>query len=215
MEAFPLNPDRRLREFVAAEYQRLKRSDDATQLMWNEFSEGPNLETFQKLEGHAKIAKDWPAWRDRALAEIRRRLEKNKNRSNGRTLYHWKPPFNDHSLLVQIFLYEEDLEAAWREAQAGGCSSGLWLGIAAGREQDHPEDAAAIYLKQAEVAVVTSHNHRYGEGVDLLVKASKLMHRMGRSDEFSRALDAQLVSYKAKKNFVTLIEKKKKSLYLD
>jgi hypothetical protein len=49
--------------------------------------------------------------------------------------------------------YENDPEAAWREAQTGGCSDSLWLRLAAAREKEHPEDAGPIYLKQAEAAV--------------------------------------------------------------
>ena len=45
---------------------------------------------------------------------------------------------------------------AWREAGEGGCSEGLWLRLAAGREKDHPDDAARIYLKQAEAAIAAA-----------------------------------------------------------
>jgi uncharacterized Zn finger protein len=123
-------------------------------------------------------------------------------------------PNDDHSLLVEIFLSERDNEAAWREAQEGGCSDVLWLQLAAAREKEHPADAAPIYLKQAEAAVVTTHNGRYDNSVELLAKAAMVMKRMNRNEEFVRHLEALRVQYKRKRNFIRLVEQKRKSLYL-
>jgi hypothetical protein len=44
-----------------------------------------------------------------------------------------------------------------------------------GREKEHPEDAAPIYLKQAEVAIAATSNGRYEDSVGLLVKAAAVM----------------------------------------
>ncbi|MGH9893794.1 MAG: hypothetical protein ACREA0_17780, partial [bacterium] len=41
-----------------------------------------------------------------------------------------------HSTLVQVFLWEEDVDAAWQEAKGGGWSPALWLELARRREQD-------------------------------------------------------------------------------
>jgi uncharacterized Zn finger protein len=214
LKAFPERTDGRLREFAADEYHRRRRHEDAMRLMWAEFAERPCLETYRTLERHAKKAGNWPAWRDRALAEIRRLIAKVKEESRGQTRHRWIRPNDDHSLLVETFLYEREAEAAWREAQEGGCSDGLWLQLAAVREREHPADAASIYLKQAEVAVSVTRNGRYENSVELLVKAAAVMNRMDRSTEFVRNLDALRVKYKIKRNFVKLLEQKRKSLYL-
>ncbi len=60
----------------------------------------------------------------------------------------------DHSLLVEIFLDEQETEEAWQEAQAGGCRNDLWLRLAAKREIEHPEDAVSVYLRLGEQAIV-------------------------------------------------------------
>jgi uncharacterized Zn finger protein len=116
--------------------------------------------------------------------------------------------------LVEIFLYEGNPEDAWREAQAGGCSNGLWLRLAAVREKEHPEDAAPIYLKQAEAAVAATSNGRYEDAVGLLMKAASVMRGMNRGAEFIRHLEALRVKYKIKRNFIKLVEQKRRSLYL-
>jgi hypothetical protein len=47
-----------------------------------------------------------------------------------------------------------------------------------------------------------------------LAKAAAIMKRLGRSSEFVRHLDALRAKYKIKRNFIKLVEQKRKSLYL-
>jgi uncharacterized Zn finger protein len=126
----------------------------------------------------------------------------------------WAQDAVDHTLLVEIFLYEKDVEAAWLEAQAGGCSDLLWLKLAVAREKDHPEDAAPIYMKQAEAAIVNARNSRYDDSLTLLVKAARAMKAMDRSGEFLRTLNDLRLKYKIKRNFIKLTDEKRKLLYL-
>ena len=214
LQAFPDRPDWRLREFVADEYHRRRRHDEAMKLIWADFAARPYLETYKKLENHARKAKAWPEWRERALAGFRRLIAQAKEGSAKRPTSHWLRSENDHSRLVEVFLHEGDIEAAWREAQEGGCSSGLWLSLAEAYAKDHPEDAAPIYLKQAEVAVAEVRGSRYDESVELLIKAAAAMQRLGRSADFVRNLDTLCVKYKIKRNFIKLVEENRKSLYL-
>jgi uncharacterized Zn finger protein len=86
--------------------------------------------------------------------------------------------------------------------------------LAANREQEHPEDAAPIYLKYAEAGVAATSNGRYEEPVNLLAKAAAVMKRLDRSAEFKIHLEALRVKYKIKRNFIKLVERKRKSLYL-
>ena len=215
LKAFPEHTDSRLREFAAEEYHRRHRHADAMKLMWVEFAERPFLETYKTLEGHAKKADDWPGWRERALAEIRLRIAKAKKRARWQTRPHWMQADNNHSLLVEILLYEGNPEQAWCQAQTGGCSDGLWLRLAAGREKEHPEDAAPIYLKYAEAGIASTSNGRYEEPVSLLARTAAVMKRLDRSEEFVCNLEALRLRYKIKRNFVKLIEQKRKSLYLE
>jgi uncharacterized Zn finger protein len=214
LRAFPEHTDDRLREFAAEEYHRRRRHDDAMKLMWAEFSERPFPETYKTLEKHAKKAGAWPEWRERALGEIRARIGKAREKVRGHTRPNWRQADDNHSVLVEIFLYEGKAEDAWREAGVGGCSDSLWLRLAANREQEHPEDAAPIYLKYAEAGVAATSNGRYEEPVNLLAKAAAVMKRLDRSAEFKIHLEALRVKYKIKRNFIKLVERKRKSLYL-
>jgi hypothetical protein len=166
------------------------------------------------LKKHAKKAGEWPEWRNRGLAEIRLRIAKAKEKPRGQTRPRWMQADDDDSPLVEIFLYENEPEAAWHEAQTGGCSDSLWLRLAAAREKEHPEDAAPIYLTLAEAAVASTSNGRYEDSVGLLVKAAAVLRRMDRSAEFVHHLDVLRVKYKIKRNFIKLVEQKRKALYL-
>ena len=86
--------------------------------------------------------------------------------------------------------------------------------LAAAREKEHPADAAPIYLKQSEAALVATHNGRYDDSIELLAKAAGVMKRMNQNEEFVRHLEALRVQYKRKRNFIKLVEKRRKSLYL-
>ena len=214
LEAFPDHTDLRLREFIAEEYHRRRRHDDAMKLLWAEFSERPFLESYKTLEKHAKKAGAWPGWRERALAEIRLRIAKAKEKARGQARPRWMQADDNSSPLVEIFLYEGNPEEAWREAQTGGCSDSLWLRLAAAREKEHPEDAAPIYLKSAEAGIAATSNGRYEDPVSLLAKTAAVMKRLERGAEFVRTLEALRLKYKIKRNFIKLIEQKRKSLYL-
>jgi len=214
LKAFPERTDARLREFAAEEYHRRRRHDDAMTLAWAEFSERPFLETYKTLEKHAKKAGAWPEWRERALGEIRLRIAKAKEKARGQTRPRWMQADDNHSVLVEIFLYEGKDEDAWREADVGGCSDSLWLRLAAKRERNNPADAAPIYLKYAEAGVAATSNGRYEDSVSLLAKAAKVMKRIDRSAEFVNHVEALRAKYKIKRNFIKLVEQKRKSLYL-
>lgn len=214
LKAFPDHTDARLREFAAEEYHRRSRHAEAMNLVWAEFLERPFPETYRTLERHANKASAWPEWRDLAIAEIRARIAKTKEKARGKARSRWLPVDDDHSILVEIFLYENKAEDAWREAMAGGCSEALWLRLAAKREKEHPEDAAPIYLKYAEAGVAVTTNGRYEEPVRLLAKAAAIMKRLDRGAEFAGQLEALRTKFKIKRNFIKLLEQKRTSLYL-
>jgi uncharacterized Zn finger protein len=214
LQAFGDRPDGRLRELAADEYQRRRRHEDAMRLIWAEFSEHPCPGTYALLERHAKQAGTWAEWRERALAEIRRCIAKSREETNGRARHRWMQTRNDHSQLVEIFLYERDYDTAWREAQKGGCSDALWLRLAAAREEDNPADAAPIYLRLADLAVSATRNGQYEDSVELLARAASVMRRIGRSAAFVSQLDALRVKYRIKRNFIKLVEQKRELLYL-
>ena len=103
LKAFPERTDRRLREFAAEEYHRRRRHDDAMNLMWAAYVGHPGLERYRTLEQHAKKAGNWKEWRERALLEIRNRIESAGRENRKKNRLRWMQSDDDHSPLVEIF----------------------------------------------------------------------------------------------------------------
>jgi tetratricopeptide (TPR) repeat protein len=207
VKAFPERTDSRLREFLADEYHRRSRHDEAMALVWNEFADHPSLEDYRLLKRHADRAGQWPSWREDALTAIRERIRAAKDRRQRYEHGWWDR--TDHSDLVRIFLWEKNAEAAWQEAQAGGCSAELWMELAAKREKEHPADAVAVYQRQVERIINGKSNASYEAAVRLLHKVHKLMAPMGRTTEFHDFVASLRARHKPKRNLMRLLDRAK------
>lgn len=174
-------------------------------LIWAEFTESPSLEQYQKLKAHAERLRQWKPWREKALEHLRKHIAGAKHERQ-RDRWAWYREA-DHSDLVRIFLWEKDVEAAWREAQEGGCSNKLWLELAAKREKEHPKNALPIYQRQIEPTLNQKNNEAYRQAIGLLRKVGELMVRLGRKAEFTNYLDEVRAAHKPKRNFMKLLDR--------
>lgn len=207
LQAFPKHTDHRLRDFLADEYHRRKRHDEAMALVWLNFEERPGLEMFRLLKSHADRARSWPQWRKQALASLRAEARKAVPDNRGRP-FAWGPA-RDRSQLVRIFLWEKDVETAWLEAREGGCSDDLWMELAAKREKDHPEDALWVHQRQVPLTLDRKNKDAYREAVQLLRAIRGLMMLLGRGAEFEPYLASVRAAHKPKRNFMKLLDQAK------
>lgn len=204
VKAFPQQTDSRLREFLAEEYHRRKRHEEAMGIVWSEFTDSADVSQYQNLKRHADRSHEWPVWREKALDHLRRQIAQAKRESEGRRRS-WGAP-SDHSELVRVFLWEKDVEAAWREAREGGCSEDLWLQLAAQRELAHPEDALPIYQRHVERAVARKNNEAYAAALGHVRAVRRVLVRLNREGEFPRYLESVRAAHKPKRNFVKLLD---------
>lgn len=202
LKAFPARTDARLREFLAQAYHSRKRHDEAMALVWDGFVEAPYLESYQHLLAHAARTGQRASWRERALAHLRQVAVR---AGQQRRADHWMRREAGHSTLVQVFLWEKDLDAAWAEAEAGGCSDALWLELAGKREKTHPQDALAVYRRQLEPTLERTNNEAYRQAIALLRKIRTLMVRVGEEAGFAGYLDDIRTRYRRKRNFLKLL----------
>jgi hypothetical protein len=114
----------------------------------------------------------------------------------------WRP---DRSEVVKALLWEGNVDVAWEEAATGGCSTALWVQVAAARAADHPEDALPIYKREAERLIDQKNRRAYEEAVELLLQIEDLMDRLERGGEFSEYLDAVKAKHKQKRSLMTLL----------
>jgi len=207
VEIFPNRAHWGLQDFLVKEYHRRKRHDDALALVWTAFAEYPNLDPYKKLKQSAEKAHKWPEWRERAIALIREQIAEEKKIVNKDP---WsRSPLSDNTVLVRILMWEGDADAAWEEAQAGGCSGDLLMELARRREEDHPEDAVPVYQQAVQPIIQRKNNHAYGEAVALIRKIGKLMKRLGKEDEFTEYVQLVSKTHKPKRNFIAMLKKAK------
>ncbi len=83
----------------------------------------------------------------------------------------------------------------------------LWMKLAALREQDHPLDAVEVYKKFVEPTVNQTNNQAYEEAIKLIKKIQAVMNRLGKNDAFAAYVRELRTKYKAKRNFIKLLEK--------
>ena len=157
-------------------------------IIWERFERRPGLATFQNLKSHADQNNSWPDWRQRALARLHAAIE---NR--------------DRSELVAIFIWEGDNEAAWGEAQAGGCRSDIWLQLAQLREKTHPEDAIVIYQKQVGPILERTNNQAYKEAMVLITRIGNMLTANHSEAAFWQYLEILRSEYKRKRNFIKML----------
>ena len=195
-----------LGDFLIEIYEQQGRWDDAVEIVWRDFSRTPSLQFYKKLHTQAQKVKQWPQWRDRAIACVKDVLENSAKSKTTAGFMRQRFPYTDHSVLVEILLWEGEVQAAWSEAQAGGCNSALWLRLAKEREADHPEDALNIYQPRIEALINQTNNQAYQDAVNLLLKVQMLMNRLERQAEFDVFLARLRKDYKRKRNFIGLLK---------
>ncbi|MGC2165448.1 MAG: DUF6880 family protein [Gallionella sp.] len=198
VKAFPNKADDRLRDFLAEEYLRRKRNDEAMSLIWVQFAEHPGLERFQKLHRFAGKAKCWPAYRQQAFDLLDRLIASEAGKRNY---------YSSAAILVEIHLWKQNAEAAWEAASRGVIADHLWLKLAVVREEEHPGDAVPVYRRLIEKAVEQTNNAAYDEAIKLVNRLKPLLVRLESPADFGQYLVWLRAKYKAKRNFIKLLDK--------
>lgn len=108
---------------------------------------------------------------------------------------------------MRIYLWEGELEPAWQEAVALGCSDALWHELAVKREPDYPADALPIYQREVNSLLETKRNDGYEAAVKLLGRIRALMIRLDRQHDFPAYLTSVRTAHGRKRNFTKLLDK--------
>ena len=184
-------------------YLKRKRNDEALQLTWTQFEERPILEHYEKLHDVAGKLGLWPEQRDRALARVAELIAREAS-----TTSRWKPKPStpNYSLRMEIALWEQDLDAAWSVAHEGICDRNLLIALAGKLESSRPDDAVSLYRRVVPPIVEQTSNTAYGEAIKLIRKMGGLMKVQSQSRQFGDYLEELRVQFKAKRNFIKLLD---------
>ena len=199
--------DERLRAFLAEAYQGQGRHDEAMALIWEGFAEHPRLDAYRQLERYGRRGRQWPAWREKALAEIHRRVSEKTTAPPDRGSWD-RVQAQDRSLLVEIFLHEGDAEAAWREAEAGGGSNGLWLELAKRRETTHPDDSVGVYKAHIAALLRNTGDRVYEDAVGTLEKIRAILALSGKDAAFRPLMAEIRATHRRKRKLMQMLDRK-------
>jgi uncharacterized Zn finger protein len=203
LKAFPTRLDDRLRDFLVAAYLKRKRNAEALHLTWLLFEERPELEHYKKLRGIAERLGLWPEQRERALVLVAEVIAR-----DAATIDRWKKQARtpDHSLRVEIALWEKDLDAAWRAVHEGICHRNLLIALAGKLEAARPADAITLYRRVVPPIVGQTGNAAYADAIKLIRKIGNLMRNTDQSREFADYLAQLHAQFKPKRNFIKLLD---------
>jgi uncharacterized Zn finger protein len=197
--------DSRLQAFLADSYAARGGHAEALEIAWDRFADQPGLESYRELKPYAERVDEWPRRRERALGLLRKRAKEAREEASRRG-FGWLRG-GDHTQLVRILLWEGELEAAWREAEAGGCDESLWLELAGRRKATHPEDALRVYRERIEPTIARKTKRDYADAVGLIEEVGGLLRRLGRERELAALVGEIRAAHARKRNLVALLDR--------
>jgi uncharacterized Zn finger protein len=201
-------PDSRLVEAAAEEYHRAGRGADAVRVAWDAYDASPALRTYRQLAEQATRAGLWPDWHEKSLALLRERIAHEDRRPARGRATRWAASGVDSSTLVEVLLYDGDVEQAWAEASAAGCRRDLWLKLAGLREGEHPLEAIPIWQGEIERVIDAKNNQAYAEAVDLIIRVHRLMRAADCEADFPPYTAKLRTQHKPKRNLMKLFDER-------
>ncbi len=181
-----------LRELAAHLYRARGSPEKARETFWSGFTSGPSLATYRRLLQESGPTDDADATRRRVVAHLRERLT-----------------VGNASTLVEILLYEGDVDEAWQVAADHGCDRQLWMSLARARERTHPQDAIGVYDREIDAAIDTKKAGGYREAVNLLSRTQRLYNTLGRPESFAAAVAGIRAEHGRKRSLMALLDQKR------
>ena len=197
-----------LREFLARKLRDRGDEPGAVRLFWKAFVSGPSLSAYRRLLGEDG-GEDWLR---RCDEELRGALAGVSGAAAGsttpRAAFGTPPPAVPPAAgaLVDILLYEGQVDAAWDAAHAYGCRAQMWLTLARAREQTHPLDVIVVYEAAALAIIERKDAKQYQSAVDLMVRLRRLADLAGQPDLFTSLLEQVRTEHKAKRKLKALLD---------
>jgi len=200
--------DSRLVEAAAEEYHRAGRGEDAVRIAWDAYDASPALHTYRQLSEQASRAGLWSDWHDKTITLLRERIAKGQRKPARGRVSQRAERGPDGSTLVEVLLYDGDVELAWAEASAAGCRRDLWLELARRREGEHPLEAIPIWQGEIERVIDAKNNRAYAEAVDLIVRVRRLLIAADRAADSPPYLAKLRTTHRPKRNLMKLFDER-------
>jgi hypothetical protein len=157
------------------------RHEEAVEAEWDCFRRRPGLSSFQRFAEQLRSLPDWGEWRAKALALLELPVEPGSSSSA-----HDFSSGYGNTRLVEVLLWDGDIEGAWAAAQRGGCTSACWMQVARARAATHPAESIPVLVRAIDAARSGATNRKTYSAVAHQVAELRDWHRRaGTEAEFT------------------------------
>jgi uncharacterized Zn finger protein len=111
------------------------------------------------------------------------------------------------SVLVDVLLYEGQVDEAWEVAAGHGVDDQTWMKLAQARASAHPLDAVPIYERAAAARIETKNAAGYRDAVRTLKRIEKLAAAGGEPGLFDDVLARIVEAHARKPSFMALLRR--------
>lgn len=120
----------------------------------------------------------------------------------------WRPRPSEpnYSSRFEIALWEEDPEAGLEAIGRGTCDQRLLIQLAGQLEAGQPDEAMKIYRRIIQPTIEQTNNRAYEDAIRLIRRVGDLMKQQDRMPEFREYVEGLRARYKAKRNFIKLLD---------
>ncbi|MFZ0544015.1 MAG: SWIM zinc finger family protein [Candidatus Promineifilaceae bacterium] len=126
------------------------------------FWQRSTLEDYQEIKDIAGKLGDWSERKEAILSRLTQK--------------------EDYALLTQIYLLEEEMDAALTTLPKVRYARGLAMEVARAAEVTHPREAIQLYRQQIERLIAARGRSNYAEAADYLIRVRKLYQRLSETD---------------------------------
>jgi len=200
--------DMRLVSAAAQEYHRAGRGSEAVRVAWDAYDASPSLPTYRQVAEQATLAGLWPEWHEKAIALLRDRITQSRRKPTSGHTHQWAVPGPDGSTLVEVLLYDGEVELAWAEANSIGCRRDLWLQLARTREGEHPLEAIPIWQREIERMINAKNNQAYAAAVERIAHVRQLLIAADLQADFPAYTAKLRATHKPKRNLMKLFDQR-------
>lgn len=195
----------KLRELVADLLRSTGDASGALELLWDAFERHPSLGAYRRFLEEADRNGQRETLRQQAIAMLQGQVSDQRPKDRSARSLVDTPPV---SALIEILLFEGDVDGAWAAALQHDCPQRLWLTLAKAREKGHPGDAIPVYEREVESQIGAKNNSGYRRAVDLLSRIRPLAAAAGEPERFDELLLRLRQEHKAKRNLMALLDKR-------
>lgn len=178
--------------------------EQAVELFWEGFEAAPSVSSYRELL--AQAGDDAETWSKRCIDALRTGLAKES--SDGETPR--LPTASSPSVpLIEILMYEGDVDGAWAVASEYGAYDRVWSTLAKAREKTHPLDSIPVYEREVFAYIDQKKRRAYRAAVDLLVHIQWLADSAGEPDVFRVIVERVRTEHRAKWTLMEMLDRKR------